>query len=179
MRHQHRLLPPRVLLYRGQAEQADQQHDQQYAARTAEDHAEEAVGAGEAGDPDQFADEVVDQRPEQQGRDEQQRAGCDDAGRGGLDVLAQVLRQRPAEHPGHRAGDYPGKQGQGFLDEAATQTDQAGNDDDGDHRPIDPGKCHYAAHKQKRRCILAERARDGKPRVAVNRVPAGSARRSR
>ncbi len=45
------------------AEQADQQHDQQYAARTAEDHAEEAVGAGEAGDPDQFADEVVDQRP--------------------------------------------------------------------------------------------------------------------
>ena len=82
MRHQHRLLPPRVLLYRGQAEQADQQHDQQYAARTAEDHAEEAVGAGEAGDPDQFADEVVDQRPEQQGRDEQQRAGCDDAGRG-------------------------------------------------------------------------------------------------
>ncbi|MNJ71970.1 hypothetical protein D3C77_685720 [compost metagenome] len=67
-----------------------------------------------------------------------------------------MLGQRPAEHPGDDPGNDPDEQRQRFLDEATLETDQTGNGDNGNDRPIDPGKGHGIDQRRKRACILAE-----------------------
>ncbi|MCY1247313.1 hypothetical protein D9M72_606320 [compost metagenome] len=58
-----------ILLYRPQAQQPDRHHHQQHAARRAEGHAEKTIGAGQAGDANQFTNEKIDHRAHQQGGD--------------------------------------------------------------------------------------------------------------
>src|SRR5690606_16447121 len=53
-------------------------------------------------------------------------------------------------------GDDPGEQRQRFLDKTSLQTDQAGNDNDGDDGPIDPGESHGGSCEGERRRSLAE-----------------------
>lgn len=57
------------------------------------------------------------------------------------------MRQGAAEHPSDHAGKNPGEQRQRFFDKAALQADQAGDNDDGNNGPIDPGKGHVTTHR--------------------------------
>ncbi|MNU08846.1 hypothetical protein D3C72_2550920 [compost metagenome] len=71
MWQQRRLLPPWIFLHRRQAEQPDQHDNQQATTGGTENHTEKTIGAGQSGDADQFADQVIDQRANQQGDDEE------------------------------------------------------------------------------------------------------------